>query len=241
MVCAGGALVACGADGQPCCAESTCTGAGSCCVGNACVAGTTGSCGALGACIGGSCSGGLGGFCGGLGQACCDGNPNGQGNAADLCTASGLACNPDIRRCGPCGGPGEPCCAGNACDGGGCCDNSGDVPTCVAAGAACSNGQGTCTGGGCRGGACGLAGQDCCGGDVACTAAFTRCDMGFCGACGGLGERCCDGSRGGYCGAPYGCDNNGDSCVACGQVGLPCCPGDTCAAGTCRMSDNTCR
>ena len=110
---------ACGAKGQPCCAnaasacgdglmcvDSTCSdpcgGLGqSCCGGVACTAAYT--------CAAGTCQ------CGGPGQICCEiPCPNGVGMCGRTC-AGDLACGADTT-CVTCGGYGQPCCDG-ACGG----------------------------------------------------------------------------------------------------------------------------
>jgi hypothetical protein len=240
-LCVAGGSATCGADGEICCQDSTCDNADSCCVAGVCVANGA-TCGVYGTCNAGECTGGMDGTCGGNGDACCDGNPNGNGEAYDFCTSAGYACNPDNDECYPCGGPGQPCCEGNFCEAGGCCDhNEQDWPVCIANGESCSGGQGTCSNGGCRGGDCGVLGHSCCGNDVRCTAPFTDCAGGTCMPCGGLAQRCCDSASGSYCGAPYVCANNGNTCVACGDIGEPCCLADTCAVGTCNGATNTCQ
>jgi hypothetical protein len=129
-----------------------------------------------------------------------------------------LACAGPNRTCVSCGSGGEPCCDGNWCDDGGCCDNSFNVPTCVAAAigdaaaGTCSQGHGTCSNGGCQGGTCGEIGQPCCGDGVGCTAPYAFCNgNNLCVACGGQNQRCCPAIRGNdWCGEPFNC--NGATC-----------------------------
>jgi hypothetical protein len=243
-LCSGGAPTACGADGQACCADSTCAGTGSCCVAGACVANAA-SCGdTYGICTDGACLNGGGSMdCGGIGANCCNGNPNGSGEAFDFCTTSGTVCNADTKQCGACGGAGQPCCEGVICSGDACCDQGPNVPTCVASGDNCSGGDGTCSGGGCEGGTCGLVFQAECN-SAGCTGPYTENNNNICEPCGGLGQECCDSAQGKYCGAPNVCfdDGNNKTCGACGGIGQPCCLGDLCpTSGTCNNANSTCQ
>ncbi len=97
------------------------------------------------------------------------------------------------------------------------------------AGTACATGA--CTAAGVCG-ACGGAGQPCCGAD-ACRAGLV-CATGQCGACGGAGQPCCgaDACLGGLVCAS-------GQCAPCGERNQRCCagncgPGTTCTAGLCR-------
>ena len=163
QVCSNGTPVACGLPGKPCCGADTCHNGG-CCVGGFCADSSatpdgTNSCGPAGLCNAMSCqSAATSQACGGMDQPCCKGSPAG-GSAPDFCVASGLACNLGSGRCESCGTAGEVCCEGNGCASG-CCDQSGDT-TCLAEGASCSGGQGSCTLGGCsdKGVSCGRLGE----------------------------------------------------------------------------------
>jgi hypothetical protein len=77
---------------------------------------------------------------------------------------------------------------------------------------------------------------------VACTGpyAVAPSDGGVCVACGGNGQDCCPGIGGGWCGAPYAC-NNSNRCQPCGGAGEQCCAGGTCGGTrTCSATTNTC-
>lgn len=262
LVCLAGAMVACGAAGQPCCAANGCDNDG-CCVGGICSAQGT-SCGGDGS-ADGTCStspdGGSscasiagGGSCGGGGQACCPGSRAPSTiSIADYCVASGLVCT-DSGMCAPCGVEGQSCCDGNSCNDGGCCVGG----KCVRAGDSCPGsftGQmlGTCVGGGCQDGTCGKVGQGCCNNgqapqaNVICSAPNTICQPGggyfnHCSPCGGAGEPCCNGNLrtattpyylSRFCNEPYVCGPQA-TCIHCGNSGEPCCAGDTCGgSGKC--------
>jgi hypothetical protein len=193
-LCLGGTTTEeCGDAGEVCC-DGGCNDG--CCVRGRCVA--EGSmCGTVTTCTDGSCVGGMVN-CGNEGQACC---PPGAGSPA-FCTVAGTVCQGGgfggATQCVACGGPGEACCDGQACDGGGCCVDG----LCVGEGDACGDEEdGTCSDGGCEDGACGRIGDDCCSGDIGCSAPFAVCGGDFCVACGGLDQPCC----GSECGEPYFC------------------------------------
>jgi hypothetical protein len=243
-LCSGGAATSCGGDGEVCCANSTCAGAGSCCVAGSCVANAA-SCGTYGTCTDGACVGGGNVTCGGIGDGCCNGNPNGNGEAYDFCTTPGTVCyevtnNNEI--CGLCGGVGQPCCEGILCDGDACCDDGPKPPTCVASGGSCSGSDGVCSGGGCLGGTCGLVGQVECP-SAGCTAPYTENNNNMCEPCGGLGQECCDSENGKFCGSPNVCFDGIDKfCEACGAIGQACCLGDLCpASGSCNSVNSRCQ
>ncbi len=222
QVCLNGVPTACGFGGSACCGEGVCHNS-ACCWADQCVP-------PMGACSGANlCSfvtaGGCG-ACGGLDQNCCQGHPNGGGNA-DFCTGGNpVSCHGG--KCAQCGAAGLACCDGGTCLNG-CCDHGQDGGTCVAAGTACSNGM-TCAAARC--GACGGLGEPPCGG-AGCTWPRSKLDpnSGRCAPCGGLGELCCDGDNGGTCGEPFGCDKSSGRCAACGGVGQPCCRGSQCRSG----------
>ena len=114
QVCVGGAFVACGGAGQPCCGQNACANNG-CCNAGTCVAAGA-NCGALGnneTCGANQEPGSCGG-CGGVGEGCCDANING---VSDYCTAAGTGCRQNS--CQACGDAGEVCCEGYACKNGG--------------------------------------------------------------------------------------------------------------------------
>jgi hypothetical protein len=153
--------------------------------------------------------------------------------AANFCTASGLACD-STNHCNGCGGAGQACCDGVWCGAGACCDQT--AKTCVSNGAACGGGQGTCSHGSCGGGTCGGMGQACCGVAVGCTAPYSVCQGGTCVGCGGTGQPCCPGNDppgGMWCSNGQVCDKGSGNCVACGASGADCCPGNLCNAGNC--------
>jgi hypothetical protein len=87
--------------------------------------------------------------------------------------------------------------------------------------------------------------QACCGGNVGCTAPYTRCGGNdVCEACGGEGQRCCDVGNGGYCGEPYVCAGGGGGnrrCAACGAANQPCCPGGVCSGSLDCNNGTTCQ
>jgi hypothetical protein len=85
------------------------------------------------------------------------------------------------------------------------------------------------------GGACGKIGEACCANMVRCTAPFSDCNNGQCEACGGLNEPCCPRGAGGYCGAPFVCNNAAGMCAHCGASGEQCCPGNVCTTGACNL------
>jgi hypothetical protein len=243
-VCLAGTPAPCGAAGQPCCQDSTCTVTGSCCVGGVCLADGEDCAEELGSCEEGAC-GGFADRCGGDGLPCCAGSPRGEGAANDFCTSPGLACDQASRTCRPCGGSGQPCCEGNLCDDGGCCDwiPWDESRSCVADGDSCAETEGTCSAGACGGGTCGLVGLPCCGRwGGSCTGPYATCDGAACTGCGGLGQTCCPSAVGAWCGAPYVCSRDGDECVECGGRDQPCCQGGVCDPGLhCSAYAGACR
>jgi len=242
-LCLAGSSASCGGDGEACCANFGCDSVGACCVAGTCVANGQDCGGGYGTCTDSECQS-FGNFdCGAAGSDCCDGTPNGNGDANDFCTQSGLVCTGTFMdQCETCGGAGQPCCEGGVCDAGGCCDHDPSNPVCVASGGSCPGGDGVCLDGGCQGGTCGKIGQAECT-TAGCTGAFTELDNNVCVPCGGLDQECCDSESHKYCGAPYVCfgDFNDRTCVECGAIGQACCQGDLCASGTCSFFNSMCQ
>jgi hypothetical protein len=232
------------------CGPGGACGQGGCCVAGTCVADGD-ACGVLpGQCHQGSCGG-----CGGVGQLCCGGlscteraTECTQGMCVRCGTEPGERCckvDPSPTRClgddlicGSdgcirCGQPGTPCCPGSECGGGACCNGR----TCVASGASCGTGEGTCNQGHCS--ACGALDQPCC--QFTCEDPFTVClpvpftASTHCVACGQPGQPCCAEDRASQCAEGAACVGD-HICAACGEAGQFCCDGQTChGSGCCSM------
>ena len=242
---------ACGTNGLQCCANATCTEAGTACgAGNLCVAcgGYLAPCCTDGTCTGYACIGGTCSICGEpTANGCCtNGGGECPGNTTGL-----LRCDHNTGTCMVCGEVGHPCCTGSTCfavpsiaapDGGGNCSN--DV--CVA---------------------CGARGQPCCTktqtafsssgvytfgiddpvcdqfGSIGCcswcaSSSVDACDGGTCSHCGDTGEACCATSnagpdcRGKTCTQSLNVCSAG-KCTHCGSSDEPCCAGTApwCSSG----------
>ena len=236
MVCSGKTCAACGAANQPCCANATCSAAGTTCTNGLCIA-----CGAAGdiccandtcalatnVCSGGNCI-----VCGALGQRCC---------ANRGCSASGTACAASAAggadTCQPCGGAGEACGANNTCTvtGAECAlsgSNQGTCQVCGGSGQACCSAN-RCSAGGCcwtttgGGATCTVAGAICTSsGRESFTCAAGACVSGVVDGgtipdgggnrCGGLNDPCCSNIR---CTAGNVVCHTNDTCVSCGKLG----------------------
>jgi hypothetical protein len=220
----------CGAPGQPCCADNTCSAGGCCASGNGntprCVA-SGAACSTSGGGNGGTCSNGVCSGCGAaLNQPCC---------AGQICGGANLACTQG--QCRQCGGMGEPCCAGATCGSGFSCNGT----TCIACGgpdepccekrsckndSCCvrqNNGRDDCL---IVGDTCPLSGPGNAG----------TCMAGKCSGCGQSGQACCNGNL---------CDDPAQACIAgkcqgCGGVGQAACQGNLCSGGSCVDSAGTC-
>ncbi len=250
----------CGACGNACLVNSTCTG-GVC---SACPADRPDACGSVGA--GGVCTNlqtGVDGYCGTCGLSCA---ATGVAGTDATCAAGACVCSGAAIDCGGnprcvnaqtdpanCGGCGNACAGGRTCASGACaCPAAKPTP--------CGTGDGTCTNtqtdvancGSC-GNACPLAGEICAAGACACPSTAPdqcagpgRCvnldtDAKNCGACGFAcpvaGEIC----AGGKCGCPASAPTNcGDVCTRtaddeknCGTCGNVCAAGRVCSAGVC--------
>ncbi len=175
-----------------------------------------GTCGGPGCCEdGGEVS------CGSMGAACCPGNPNGKGSAADYCDGLGTMCG-DAGVCVACGGSNQPCCPlGFGCTFLQCCDLNTFT---------CAN---SCS--------CGGNNQPCCANDQ-CGGLNIVCVNGTCQNCGGGGEPCCAGAscRVGTCNPNTDTCNADGGCGPCGGVGESCCSGSSCAPSDCCDNNATC-
>jgi hypothetical protein len=239
--CSIGVCTRCGGPGERCCADESCSG-GACCVSFTCVAAGASCGGSYGQCQNGHCTG-----CGALAQPCC-GKPN-----TGICNSPRLSCEnaadggQDQGTCVSCGGPGESCCDPFRCGEGYICDTTHGV-VCVP----CGNTGGACCPDArrckdetacCSDGKCVPEGDSCFQQIVSVGNQDGICRSGTC-ACGGDHEPCC--LTGKACvDDAQACDTERSPplCGHCGAPGEPCCANNICANGGCcvpNFQDSTC-
>jgi hypothetical protein len=232
----------CGKNGGPCCANDTCTDAGTQCLSDDYSYNYT-------------CK-----VCGGTGQACC----SSFYSTGPACKDPGTACDSSTGVCKACGAAGGPCCANSTCTGPGTtCKNSLCV-VCGTPGTTASTATPCCDGNTCTSGCCITRYGGSYAGAALCIAAGAACDTlvssttgpvcdlttvagGTCSstgttACGGLNQACCvsssyySSSTYDYCGAPGSrCLSSTSAttgltqylCNACGSKDQRCCIDNT--------------